>query len=239
MKKTLLIILCAFLVTQLSCLALEQEKGTIQSQANVSKEFEPQAVVIVLAVETKDKSAKVSAEQNSKISSTVINALKSQINTDKGDYIKTSNYSVSPRYSYVNKISKLDYYLTRNQVTIETTKVDKAGDLIDLAVQNGANKIQNIYFKLKDSKPFCNGLLKQASKEAKAEASDIASSLGVKLSGIKNVSYNCSDSKYMPGFYAKSANLTAEGVQMDSSTPIEASNIKLNASVNIQFYIGE
>lgn len=230
-------ILVLYLLLQVNSVAVAN--GTIETRSVVSKEFDPEIVVVMFGVETQNLNPKLAADKNKEISNNVIKALSSFINKDNGDILKTTYYSVSPKYSYVDKKQKLDYYKAVHEIKIEVSDIDLAGNIIDAAINNGANNIKNIYFKLKDTKTNCRELLKQASYEAKLEASDIVSMMGTKLKGIKEINYSCSpNSHFVRGYRYKAAAIGSKS-ESESSTSIESSNIKLNATVNAEFYVGK
>jgi uncharacterized protein YggE len=106
---------------------------------------------------------------------------------------------------------------------------------LDNAVASGANQVQSISFQLKENNEFCGNLLKKASNNAKEQASAIAQALGVKLSGIKQANGSCGSEQHYPRMYSTSKALMAESFA--PTTPIESGEIKLNATVSVDFYV--
>ena len=77
------------------------EKGYVSVSYTAEKEVSPDTVEVSIAVKTEDKKSLQSAvKENKEISDKVYEYLKGAINTQNGDYIKTTNYSASPNYIY-------------------------------------------------------------------------------------------------------------------------------------------
>jgi uncharacterized protein YggE len=158
----------------------------------------------------------------------VVSILKTFITPSLGDSIKTSSYSVRPVYE---KMRVLSGYKVINQVTLRTKRIEAVGNLIDKAIESGANIVQGIDFTIEDDKAFCESILKEAIERAKKEAEIAAKSASVKITGIKNISPICRKETHYP--FQREMLMEAK----ISETPIEAGDIAINATVNVVFYI--
>ena len=111
--------------------------------------------MIVLGVESEAKTANESLSQNSNSLNSVISSL-----TNSGlseDDIQTSNFSIYPMYDSIKDFNGnwqqvLTGYRVSNILSIQTDKIDSAGDIIDAAVSSGANRVDNVSFQLSDDK---------------------------------------------------------------------------------------
>jgi uncharacterized protein YggE len=198
----------------------------------------PDTVNITIEAETKDKTLKQASELNNKKISTVISSLKSQINPSQGDYVKTTSYNVFPQYEYdrTSKKNVFTGYVVKNQITVKTKNIAKTGEIIDKAISNGADRVQNLNFTLEDKQPYCNPLLEKASKSAYGEAQVVANSLGVKLNGISKISSSCYSESQGHVMYRGLAELASDAAS-GTPTPVEAGEIKIRAEVRVDFYI--
>ena len=235
MFKKILLTLLVLTLLPVSAFA-DDERGFIESSYKVSKEFAPEVATVVFVVETKDKSPKVAADKNKGISSAVLKILKSKINPAAGDKVVSKGYTVSPRYIYTNKKRKLDAYSAYHRIQVKTSSVDGLGAFIDAALSAGATEASNISFSLKNESKNCRKLVSEASKNAKADAEAIAISIGEKLRGVKSVHYSCSSNDYYRPMYAKAGAMMESSAQ-NEPTKIEASSIKINANVRVQFFV--
>ena len=93
--------------------------GTIDIGLSGTKEIAPNAFQMSFTVETVNKDSQIAIKENKENSENLYNALKSAIKTDRGDYIKTSDYSVRPNYEYGSKGKKtLKGYTVTNSVIV-------------------------------------------------------------------------------------------------------------------------
>jgi len=204
------------------------EKGTISVTGTASGYYPPDVVIVTLSVETFSKTASEAVAQNSIKADKMVSTLKTFITPSLGDSIKTSFYSVRPVYE---KMKVLSGYRVINQVTLRTKRTEEVGDLIDKAIEIGANVVQGIDFTIEDEKAFCDSILKKAIERAKREAEVVAQSTGMKITGIKNISPTCRKETHYP--FQREMLMEAK----ISETPIEAGDIAINATVNVVFYI--
>ena len=146
MKKTLAVITILSLFagsTMISSQAIgaEKERGTISVNTSANTELAPDVAELSFAVQTYDvKSMQNATIENKKISDKVFTELKSMINTTNGDYIKTSDFSAQPVYSYVNSKKNFEKYEVSNRVIVHTKSIEKVGMMIDKAIAAGATK---------------------------------------------------------------------------------------------------
>lgn len=246
MKKAILI---CFLATALSTFFIPKvfaegadakiEKGVISVSATASENQSPDTVFVTLAVQTRAKTATDAADENRKKSENVISAVKKIIDNNPGDTVKTTSYVINPYYEYSQIIKKTELkgYNAVNEITIKTKKIDKAGSIIDTALSNGANNVNNIRFSIENSEKYYNSLLTKATKEAKSRADIIATTLGLRVSGLKMISSSCDSPVYSNyagrGFMMKSMDAAMPEA---APTPIEAGDIKVQCSVSAEFY---
>jgi uncharacterized protein YggE len=209
--------------------------GTISVTGTAFDYYSPDTVEIVLAVESRNISASGAAENNRTIMDKVITKLKRIIDPEQ-DRIKTISYNLQPRHEYDRKKNKsiMVGYTATNQISVKTKKIDKAGDIIDSAISSGANRVQNINFSIVETKEFCRILLTKAAKSARDEADTVASSFDTKITGVKEASSSCSTHEQRPVIRY---DMMQGEAATKTSTPIEAGDIRLTATVSTVFII--
>lgn len=214
----------------------KEEKGTISVMGEASEYYPPDTVLITLGVETTGKTVSGTVVENSRKSEGVVSALKNLIRPTAGDSIKTSSYTVQSVYEYDNATKKsiLTWYKVLNQVTVRSKEIEKAGRIIDTAMQSGANQVQGISFTLSEEKEYCEGILKRAAERAKREASFVAQTLGTTIAGIKTISPSCGR-QLLPIY--RQAVMETKMMSAASETSIEAGDIMVSATVNVVFYL--
>ncbi len=199
-----------------------------------TKNFAPDRSEIIFSIETDDVSAKESQQENARITSQVITAIKAAGISD--EQISTSNYSLRERYEWNNTLRKNELigYRTTNTIKVVLRDLEKTGSVIDSAVLAGANRVSSISFTLSEEKQARarEEVLKEASANARAKANRIASGLGIKVGRVHSVS---EDSHYNIPMY-QSYEMTAR----DSDSPetiITPGDVSMSATVTVQFEI--
>ena len=114
---------------------------------------------------------------------------------------------------------------------METRQLDKLGQMLQTAVDSGANSIDNLVFSVEDDEVYCNELIEQATKKARQKAQTLAKALDVRIIGIKNATSS----------YDKfSARPFRAGAMMEKAAPtppVEPGEIDINARVTVEFLI--
>ncbi len=239
MKKILVTTAALCLLFSTAAFA-EAERGYINSTASANKELAPDTVEISIAVVTSDtKSMQKATLQNKELSDRLYNAMKSMIMPSNGDYVKTSDFSAQPVYTYSGSKRNFDKYEVSNRIIVHTKSIDKAGDIIDKAISLGATNIDNLNFTLSSYEKECDGLLTTATQKTKARADILAKAAGTAITGIKSINASCNTSgisqRVMYNMMAKSAVADSEAAM--GGTPIETGVIKLYANVNASYFV--
>lgn len=233
---TLFMLLIVPNTVQSQDLAKDNERGTLTVRGSAIQTFPPDTANITLAVQTEAKTAQEAAAQNAKKANDVVNRVKRLINTKLGDAIKTSGYSIVPVYEHIRDERKsiLTGYRVTNQVSVRTKQLNNVSNIIDNAIAAGANRVEGVSFTIADRAAYCNRVLVEATKNAQEEARVVAGTLGVTITGVKQVNSSCGEEYPRPMFRAMEADTMGAGVP---ATPIEAGDVNVQGSVNIDFYI--
>jgi len=162
------------------------ERRTITVTGHGEVTVAPDRAALSVAVETTAPAAADAAKDNARRSTAVSAAL--QQLTGKDDTLTTTGYSLEPRYDYPKRGEtsepRIVGYVARNQVAVETRRIDGVGDLIDAAIRAGANRVESVQFTLSDRTEALRRALQQAGSQARAQADSIAKALGVTLKGV-------------------------------------------------------
>lgn len=217
------------------------ERGYISVNTSANAELAPDVAEISIAVKTYDnKSMQKATLQNKEISEQVISALKSMIDTSKGDYIKTADFSATPIYSYSGNKRNFDKYQVSNSVVVHTKSIDKIGTMIDKAIALGATDVNSLNFSVSNYETQCNDLLTLAAKKASARANAVAKTVPTTLSGIRSMDVSCSTSNSSrPQYKMLMANraMMMDSEATGSSTTIESGVIKVFANVSATYFV--
>jgi len=205
---------------------------------------EPDLLVITFGVETQEKTAKQSLELNSQIMTSVVSAIKSVGIIE--DELSTSRLNIFPVYdSYRDELTgrytqELIGYRVTNTITVETTNLDSAADVIDSAVQAGVNRVDSVYFTLSPEKQLDvkDQLIGKAVLNAKSKAEKALAPLNHKIIGVKAVSLSeFGIPPPIPMFQTLDMAMM-EGAAVKSSTPVFSSEQDVTTTASVIFLIG-
>lgn len=241
MKKILITTLILIGLTGCSIAAESVYRGYVSVNTESYKELDPTTVKISFSIETKANNAQTAGELNKKASQNAINSIKSLIDADKKESMKTSSFNLYPEYNYKDGQSKLVGYKASNTLQVTIKDIDKAGKIISTALSNGANSVNGLEFMLEDTNDVCNELIQEASKSARLRADKIAESMGTSVIGIRNISSGCSTNQnYRTNFRMMNSKMALDGASENSlgdSMPVEAGKTQLKAYINADFYV--
>lgn len=129
------------------------------------------------------------------INNKIIAAMKN-LGIEKSD-IKTSNYSISPNYSYEDGKSTISGYNGNVTLSIKTKNIQLVSRVIEEATKAGANQIFGAKFIVDKPETYREQARNKAIENARQQAKRLASSLGIDLGRVVNMiesSPNSSDS---------------------------------------------
>ena len=202
----------------------------------------PDTLIIVLGVESEAKTANESLSQNSNSLNSVISSLKNSGISE--DDIQTSNFSIYPLYDSIkdsngNWQQILNGYRVSNILSIQTEKIDSAGDIIDAAVSSGANRVDNVSFQLSDDnlQKISDDLIADAINDATQKAEKALVPLKQKIVGVKSIVIH---DNVVP-YYDSPMRASFDGFAESSmkSSPIMSGDEEITTNVSVVFYISQ
>lgn len=205
---------------------------TVTGQGEVTAA--PDLAIVAVAVETATTNAADAVGQNAARSARVSSALKGLIGKD--DKLTTTRYSLEPRYESAKRGEagepRIVGYVARNEVQVETHKIDAVGSLIDAAIGAGANRVSTLQFTLANRNEQLRAALEKAGGEARAQAESVAGALGVKLKSVLSATTS-SGPIIMPRRF-EALSMAAES---RAPTPIEPGTVSVSASLQVTYEI--
>ncbi len=172
--------------------------NTISVSGNSEVQTRPDKVEILVNVDTKDKDVNKAQEDNRKKSDRVMQALK-DYGIDESQ-IQTTDYNIRrqrehPRPKVPEEGKVEEFFQVVNTIKIESRNIKKAGEIVDTAVEAGANGVESVSFTLTKEKERAiqDRALKKAADMANKKASSLAASLGIDIGKAVKVaesSYN-------------------------------------------------
>ncbi|TAJ43432.1 SIMPL domain-containing protein [Methanofollis fontis] len=194
----------------------------------------PDRAVISFAVETQNTDPKVAQTANAAAMDGVIAALKAAGIAPED--LKTTGYNIYPEKQDETRPfggSTIVYHVT-NTLEVTLNDVTRTGEIIDLAVSNGANRVNNLYFTLSTERQqqFRSEALTKAVDQARSDADAVAVAADMTITGVKEISIG---GTYVPMYGNYRAYDMVESAAGAVPTPIETGDVKVTASVSITY----
>jgi len=207
---------------------------------------DPDRFTVTVGVETNGTTAEEAASLNADLAAKIIAALKA-LGIPEDD-ISTSSYSVYPVYSQISANAcrvmegypippecyvsqEITSYKASNSVsvTLDADGSVDAGEVIDTAIEAGANTVQGAYFFISSERQeeIREDLIADAIANARSRADKAAAAVEMEITGVKSINLN---DVYFPVFYKELAQ--ADG---GASTPILPGQQEISQTVQITF----
>lgn len=191
----------------------------------------PDVAYVTIGVHTEGYDAKKAVSENNSSTQEVIGALKS-LGIDSKD-MQTTNFSIYPQQEYDSegKPTGEIKYVVDNSVYVTVRDLEMIGDVLNQAVQSGANSISGIQFDVADRTAAQSEARKAAVDNAEVKAQELAEASGVQLGPVQSISEYTSSGP-LPKYDMRAAAPMAE-----SAVPIEAGQMVLTIEVSIVYQI--
>ena len=168
-----------------------QPQRTISVSGSGTASATPDEVVLQLGVETTAETAREAVSENSEQMAAVIAALRDAGIPDEN--IQTQTVRLRARYETVRtEFGQTDQrelvgYTATNIVQARTSDLDAVGQLLDEAVEAGANRIEGLRFELSDPVALLEQAREAAWEDAEQKAEQLASLAGVELAEVMTI----------------------------------------------------
>ncbi len=230
MRKTIFAILVSFLFLLSACVSSDK---TINVEGDAELTFDPDQAEVLAGISILDESAEQAQTQANTIINNMITGF--EASGISGYELEIEQLSLYEEFSYDEGVRRSAGWRATQILKIKIADLTKVGTIVDIAVTNGANQINNIEFSLTDEKQkeYEQQALAQATKNAKAKAETIAESLGVKLSKIKSVS----ESVYYYRPYAYTMEKTAGAEAVAEAAQLPPGQVSVTGHVNLVYSV--
>ena len=210
---------------------------TLSVPGSATAKVKPDKVILTLGVQTTNKTANAALSANSGAMNRVLNALLSA--GVKQNETSTSAFSISPNYNYSQGRNIITGFTATNSIQIESSHINDTAKWIDTAIAAGANNVNNVVFTLSDIKleETKNLLIKEAINNARSKADIAASTLGLKVVGVKSASVKeFATSPPQPLLTVQPYTATDGAAKI--ATPIISGQEQVSTNVRIVYLIG-
>lgn len=232
MSKKLTSILAMSLVLLISTVSFAAEnKGSISLSGVGNVIVKPDVADLNFSITTSGNDSKEALNANNVQMKALIDALKK--NGFKDEEIKTNYVVLNPRYDYEYlDTPEIVGYDAVNSITVTLNNLDKIGNTLSFAVENGANSIGYIQYRSSKGTELYNQALINAIKEAKLKADALKGEVGAANISIIKVE-ELSSNYYRSNTLNLDRKVEAAGSIED--VPINVEDLNISASVRVEF----
>ncbi|WP_176140701.1 SIMPL domain-containing protein [Halobacillus salinus] len=190
---------------------------------------EPDMTEVKVGVVTENQSLSVAQSQSAEVVTKLIQSLQ-EAGIKKQD-IQTDEYYIFPEYDYQDGNQEFRGYRVTHILNVTVDNIRNVGAIIDLAVSNGANRVSNVSFHVRNRTEYEQEALRRSLYDAQRKAQTVCQTLGVHLYPvpIKIVEGSSDVREERPVTYGKTTVLSS------ASTPVEAGQTEITAQVQVQF----
>ena len=150
--------------------------------------------------------------------------------------LQTSMVSVSPQYDYSREGAppRLVGYQLSNVVAVVIRDVERLGQAIDAALTAGATNVDRMAFRVADPSAAEREAREAAVADARVKADTFAKAAGVTIAGVAAIVESGAPVPYPVGGLERMA-----FAAKDASTPIEAGENEVTATVTVAYLLAE
>lgn len=200
---------------------------TVTVSASASVEAAPDLAVVRVAIEATADSAEEARASVATDAERMRAALRDAGVPDEN--VSTEAFNVYPEYDYSGESRELVGYRAVHAYRVDVAP-DRAGEVVDVAVGNGASSVYGVSFTLSDEarQDLREEALTRAVENARADAETVARASDASLGDVRSISTsNGGGDGPIP--YAESR--AADG----ASTVVEPGNVRVSASVTVVY----
>ena len=193
----------------------------------------PDMVVLGLGVSAKAATVKAASSRAQEAMSDLLDSLEDNGVQEKD--IQTRQFSIYPEYDYRNGEQILTGYRVSHMLQVKVRDIDKAGEVIDDAVEAGGDllQVQSISFTIDDTTALRSEAREEAVADAQTKADELATLAGVTLGKPTYIT----ESVYTPSPLPPMPRAVGYGMEEAAVTEISTGELEVVVSVHITYAI--
>jgi uncharacterized protein YggE len=202
---------------------------------------EPDVAVVRLGAGAQEKEAAAAQARVNEAMQKILAAIKQA--GVPAEQLQTSGLNLSPVYAQrppradgTMDEPRIVAYHAEITVTARLKDLKRAGPVIDAGLAAGANRLHGISFELQDETRAKAAALRMAVNAAQAKARAMAEALGVELSQLMEATEG--GAQIIRPMYEGARDVLMGRAESMASTPVEAGQVQVSASVTLRYRIG-
>lgn len=208
----------------------------IQVSGEAQLTVNPDMATATLAVESQAPTAPEAQEDNARRTQNIVDALVAS--GIKKEAISTTNFRLYPVWEQQRQPSpsstsapqppKIIGYRVSHDLVIKVDDIDRLGEILDIAVNAGADRVSSIDFGIREAGRYRATLLQDAFRDAQAKAEALAAAAGLVLLGPSHIN----EGGFSPYAVRSTARLSFD---VAAATEILPGEQQLSARVDVTF----
>jgi uncharacterized protein YggE len=191
----------------------------------------PDIAYVSIGVRSEGEDAAVAVTENNSKSDEVVQALIDS-GVDQND-IQTSNFNIYPQQQYDERGNiQATTYIVENTVRVVVRDLETIGELLNAAVEAGANSIYGVQFDVADDESARSEARQAAVADAQMQAEELAEAAGIGLGRVQSISTY--GGQPIPLYEGKGG---AGPVMLEAEVPISPGQLMLTVDVNVVYEI--
>ncbi len=216
----------------------QPQQNTISVSGSAQLKAQPDEAIVMLRVETNGTNAKEAQDKNSKAMDAVQKAL-NRAGVDDRD-METMNYNIYENliWDYKEQRQINMGFKASHTLKVKTKDLSRVGELIQIAVDNGATNLDSVSFSLSTAaeKEAKDEALRQATRDARQKADALADGLDLRIVKVSSVSIN--EYNVMPFYRGGMEAVMSKAEDAGAPAPaIMPSEVDVSANVQVVFEI--
>ena len=210
--------------------------GIITVSGNAQVSAVPDEAMVRVGIVRQSGSAKEAQEEANRVGQAILKTIGAL--GVPAQRIQTSRLTITPTYAQQRPggtdVPRITGYTSSNSITVTLDNLSQIGPVVDAALDNGANQLEGVQFRLKNDGPVREQALKQAVAEAKGKATAMAEALFVTLGPVLEVTEN-GVSIVSP--LERGEAVFAMAARSQTPTPVSSGQLEISASVVLKYAI--
>ncbi|WP_162426573.1 SIMPL domain-containing protein [Pontibacter pudoricolor] len=236
MKKTFLLLLAVFLISQVAVQAQQQVLPPLVNVNGIGEvRVQPDQVMVSMGVEVREKTLEQARKQADAKAAAIIAYLKKQGVSEKD--IQTSYMSIYPIYNNGEYgRTTPDAYTAQKTMTVLVRKLNKFDELMAGLYGAGVNRVEGVSFQVADLEKYKAEARKKAVNNAKQKATALTNELGAKVGRVYAINENTTGGRPVP-MYAEAAMMKAQDSAGADGPTIAGGEVIVTSTVSVSFII--
>jgi uncharacterized protein YggE len=222
----------ALLLSACAPAASNPDARTLSVSGNGQAFLAPDIAYIYVGVHTEAQTAAEAVAVNTTQTQALISAIE-DFGIAAND-IRTSNFSIWPMDRFdpaTGAPTGEKTYVADNTVYVTVRDLETLGDLLDTAVQAGANTVNSVQFDVENKDEALKEARVDAMNNAKQQAQELADAAGLSLGEIRSISFVDNQFPIFDGKGGGGGGVAAEA----AAVPIQPGQLSFTVTVNVTY----